>query len=208
MSTSISFQELIEPSRELAAENSAEIVLDEQEPESLIELDEREQAMEDVLHDLENLNAQGLLDLRLDSPLGQPNELQNVAESSNKPADEMLVPIGPLPAKEVENADVPAIPPPPGWKPKRDENRYASDLMELLSLDNPSSEADSFASDWSKLMATTSAAIPSTSTVMITSALPSQLLDYSPGESNFPNPFAEPVDPNFDVNFFHLFFDN
>lgn len=85
---------------------------------SLIELDEREETMDHVLQDLEKLNAQGLLDVRLDSPLGQPAEPQS--GNNIKTTNEALVLIGPLPAKEMQNAEVPAIPPPPGWKPNRD----------------------------------------------------------------------------------------
>ncbi|VDK83201.1 unnamed protein product, partial [Onchocerca ochengi] len=197
--------DLIEPLKELDSGNDDQITTVEKGSESLIELDECEQEMEQVLRDLENLNGHDLLDNRIESPLGLLEESQN--GDNGEPSDmpkQTLVSVEADPIKEVSNTTVPAIAPPPGWKSNRKAVRRPSDLMDLLSLDDTNSDLNSFASDWSKLTAnlTTSDAVIFPSSVTPSSSsltLPSQLLQFSSTESSFPNPFAESTDPNFDV---------
>ncbi|VDP13952.1 unnamed protein product [Onchocerca flexuosa] len=197
--------DLIEPLKELDSENDEQITNIKKGSESLIELDECEQEMEQVLRDLENLNGHDLLDNRIESPLGLLGESQN--GDSREPSDmpkQTSVSIEADPIKEISNTTVPAIAPPPGWKSNRKAVRCPSDLTDLLSLDDTVSEVNSFASDWSKLTAdlTTSNAGISPSPVTPSSSsltLPSQLLQFSSTESSFPNPFAESTDPNFDL---------
>lgn len=77
-------------------------------------MDEREKEMTDVLQELENLNARDPQSTHSESPLGQVDERRtDENDGCNQPA------IGPLPAIELGNTVVPAIAPPPGWKPMR-----------------------------------------------------------------------------------------
>ncbi|KAL3998489.1 Arfaptin-like domain family protein [Acanthocheilonema viteae] len=200
--------DLIESSKEVDCENDDQMTNNEREPESLIELDQCEQEMEQVLKDLENLNGHDLLHDRIESPLGLPKENQNDVDSTEPTchmSTEILVSVEAQPINEVSNITIPAIPPPPGWKSNRNAVRCPSDLMDLLSLDDTVPELNSFASDWSKLMAnvsstpdavTTSSPLPPSSASL---TLPSQLLHFPSMESGFPNPFADSTDPNFDV---------
>uniref|UniRef100_A0A0R3RKY0 AH domain-containing protein n=1 Tax=Elaeophora elaphi TaxID=1147741 RepID=A0A0R3RKY0_9BILA len=199
--------DLIEPLKELGCENDdAQMAPNERESESLIELDQCEQEMEQVLQELENLNGHDLLGNRMESPLGLPREKQNgdCLEPTNDIPKQTLVSVESHPISEASNTTIPAIAPPPGWKSNRTVARPSSDLVDLLSLDDTISGISSLASDWSKLVtsvtapdvvAASSPVLPSSSSL----ALPSQLLQFPSVESGFPNPFADSTDPNFDV---------
>uniref|UniRef100_A0A1I7VY99 AH domain-containing protein n=1 Tax=Loa loa TaxID=7209 RepID=A0A1I7VY99_LOALO len=196
--------DLIEPLKDLVCENDDQITTIEREPESLIELDQCEQEMEQVLQDLENLNGHDLLGNRIESPLGLPRECQNSdnIEPTSDITGQTLVSIEPNPMNEISSTTIPAIAPPPGWKLSRNVDRCPPDLMVLLSLDD-AAEVNSFTSDWLKLtanvptpLAVTASSIPPSPSSL---ALPSQLLQFPSIESGFPNPFADSTDSNFDV---------
>lgn len=165
----------------------------EENQEVLIDLGEKEQEMKSVLQELEDLNAHGPLSEHSESPLGQVDE-----RTSDEKARYSQPAIGPLPALQLDDAEVPAIAPPPGWKPVRRENKYSSDLNELLDLDDSLPTNESFAADWSKLMAAPNpvGTITTQSTTEEPSTLPSRLFDLSATSNSFPNPFT---DPGFDA---------
>ncbi|CAG9538012.1 unnamed protein product [Cercopithifilaria johnstoni] len=197
--------DLIEPSKDVDYENDDQTTTNEGQPDSLIELDQCEQEMEQILQDLESLNGHDLLGNRIESPLGLPKEHQNCdsIEPISDIPKQTLVLIEAHPINEISSTTIPAIAAPPGWKSKRNVVHCPSDLMDFPSLDDTAS-VNSFASDWSKLMenVTTPDAVITSSPVPPSSsslALPSQLLQFSSMESGFPNPFADSVNPNFDV---------
>uniref|UniRef100_A0A915Q069 AH domain-containing protein n=1 Tax=Setaria digitata TaxID=48799 RepID=A0A915Q069_9BILA len=183
--------DLIEPTGELASEDGSKISTLKGGSECLIELDECEQEIEKVLQDLENLNEHDLLCNRIDSPLGLTGECEN--GDNKEPCEETrqtLISVDTVAAREVSNVTVPAIAPPPGWKSNRIDKvaHYTSDLMDLLSLDDTASVANSFTSDWSKLMANpaTFATVTNSSSASLSPpslALPSALLNFPAVES-------------------------
>ncbi|EJW79740.1 hypothetical protein WUBG_09351 [Wuchereria bancrofti] len=198
--------DLLGPLKEFACENDDQITIMGREPESLIELDQCEQEMEQVLQDLENLNGHDLLSNRIESPLGLPKESQNgdIIEPTSDIPMQTLVSVEAEPGNVISSTAFPSITPPPGWKLNKNVDRCSTDLMDLLSLDDDASEVNSFASDWSKLTTSITAPVsvnssfpvlPSSSSL----ALPSQLLQFPSMESGFPNPFADSADQNFDV---------
>ncbi|VDK68157.1 unnamed protein product [Litomosoides sigmodontis] len=200
--------DLTEPSKECGCESDNQVTTDGRESKSPIEFGQYEQEMEQVLRDLENLNGHDLLDSRIESSLGLAKEHQNddnVEPTSGVPR-QTTISVGAHSISEIEISatTIPPIAPPPGWKSKRNVTRCPSDLIDLLSLDDASAGANSFASEWSNLVAnetttldatTTSSSVPPSSSL----ALPSQLLQLPSVESNFPNPFADPTDSNFDI---------
>ncbi|VDM98515.1 unnamed protein product [Thelazia callipaeda] len=170
--------------------------------ESLIELDEREQELEQVIHDLESFNALGLLDSRLDSPLGLPEEAQNANDyDKSETTAEILLPIEASVPRKLPVANVPAIAPPPGWKPN--SSQHLPNVVKLLSLNDETSE-NNCSSDLSRLMSSSSSSCDAaTSKATITSqtlTMPSQLLDFPFDKNGFPNPFSESNNSNFDVS--------
>uniref|UniRef100_A0A5S6PHZ7 BMA-RIC-19 n=1 Tax=Brugia malayi TaxID=6279 RepID=A0A5S6PHZ7_BRUMA len=199
-------QDLLEPLKEFACENDDQITTMERGRKSLIELDHCEQEMEQVLQDLENLNGHDLLSNRTESPLGLPKGSQNgdIIEPTSDTPMQTLISVKAEPGNVISSTAFPSIAPPPGWKLNRNMDRCSTDLMDLLSLDDDASGVNSFASDWSKLTTSTTApvSVNSSSSVPPSSsllALPSQLLQFPSMESDFPNPFADSTDQNFDV---------
>ncbi|KAK6106228.1 Arfaptin-like domain family protein [Brugia pahangi] len=198
--------DLLEPLKEFACENDDQITTMERERKSLIELDHCEQEMEQVLQDLENLNGHDLLSNRTESPLGLPKGSQNgdIIEPTSDIPMQTLISVKAEPGNVISSTAFPSIAPPPGWKLNRNMDRCSADLMDLLSLDDDASGVNSFASDWSKLTTSitapvsvnSSSSVPPSSSLL---ALSSQLLQFPSMESDFPNPFADSTDQNFDV---------
>lgn len=127
---------------------------------------------------------------REESPLGELDS-DSVTEETDQPP---LIPIGPLPEKYTTNEQIPKISPPPGWKVPQKDNQFPQDLVDLLAHNDSAANAESFASEWTKLFTPAQPEKVTDPTSNGATNLPSHLLDtQETRRSHFPNPFEEPM---------------